>query len=192
MLLDNKKIGFALTGSFCTLAAVIPQIRTLLTEGADIIPIVSESVKEYDTRFGSAKDWLAQLEELTGHKPIDSIVAAEPIGPKKLLDLLIVAPCTGNTLGKLAAGITDNTVTMACKAHLRNQRPLLLTIATNDALAASAGNIGRLLNTKHIFFVPYRQDDPIVKCNSMVADMNLILPAAVAALEHRQLEPVVL
>lgn len=192
MLLENKRIGFALTGSFCTLAAVVPQIQILLTEGADILPIVSESVKEYDTRFGEAKYWLAQLEELTGKKPVDSIVKAEPIGPKKLLDLLIVAPCTGNTLGKLAGGITDNTVTMACKAHLRNQRPLLLAISTNDALAASGGNIGRLLHSKHIFFVPFRQDDPIVKQNSMVADMHLILPAAVSALEGRQLEPVVL
>jgi len=192
MLLENKRIGFALSGSFCTLAAVIPQIQALVTEGAEITPIFSESVAKYDTRFGSANDWLTQVEAITGKKPLNSIVAVEPIGPKQLLDLLIVAPCTGNTLGKLAAGITDSCITMACKAHLRNQRPLLLAIATNDALSASAPNIGQLLNTKNIYFVPYKQDDPVVKCNSMVAEMKLILPAVVAALEGKQMEPVIL
>jgi len=163
-----------------------------MEEGAEITPIISDAVKEHDTRFGKAQDWINQIEEITGRKPINSIVEAEPIGPKKLLDLLIVAPCTGNTLSKLAAGITDNCLTMACKAHLRNQRPLLLAIATNDALTANAANIGRLLNTKNIFFVPFGQDDPIIKTSSMVADMKLILPAALQALENRQMEPVIL
>lgn len=189
MKLKDVKIGFAFTGSFCTFAKVLPELEKIATEGADILPIISEAVDSFDTRFGKSEEWKLKIEAISCNRIIKSIVEAEPIGPKGLLDILVVAPCTGNTLGKLANGITDSTVTMACKAHLRNGRPLLLAPATNDGLGANAKNLGVLCNTKNVYFVPFRQDDPINKCNSLVADFELLIPAIQSALEGNQLQP---
>ncbi|HHW48276.1 MAG TPA: dipicolinate synthase subunit B [Clostridiaceae bacterium] len=190
MLLNDVKIGFALTGSFCTFNKVIPEIEKLVAEGADVYPIISESVKMYDTKFGTAEEWKLKLEEITGKKAISSITEAEPIGPKSLLDIVIVAPCTGNTLAKIANGITDTTVTMAVKAHLRNQKPVVLAISTNDGLGANARNLGMLLNRKNIYFVPFGQDDPVKKCNSLVAKFDMIIPTLKDALKGKQIQPV--
>jgi len=190
MSIAGRNIGFGLTGSFCTLQNALVQMEKLVLLGAEIIPVVSYTVKSTDTRYGTAQYFLEQIKAITGKECIDSIVDAEPIGPSKKLDLMVVMPCTGNTLAKLANGITDTPVTMACKAHLRNNRPVLLGIATNDGLGANAKNIGLLLNTKNIFFVPFRQDDPENKHNSLVCRMDLFIPAVEAALEGRQVEPV--
>ena len=184
-------IGFALCGSFCTYAKVFP-IMELLSRDHDLIPILSESGACVDSRFGSGKEHIQTIAELCGHEPIQTIVQAEPIGPKKLLDVLVVAPCTGNTLAKLAHGIADGPVTMAAKSHLRNGRPLVIAVSTNDALGAAAENIGRLLVRKHIYFVPFGQDDPFGKPTSMVADFGKIPLAVEAALEGRQMQPVLL
>ncbi len=159
---------------------------------AHVVPIVSECTAATDTRFGAAHDLMREMERICGHRVISTVKAAEPIGPQKLLDLLIIAPCTGNTLGKLAAGVTDTSVTMAAKAHLRNARPLLLAPSTNDGLAASAASIGALLPRKYIYFVPFGQDDPERKPTSLVADFSLVASAALAALEGRQLQPLLL
>lgn len=189
MLLENVKIGFAFTGSFCTFARVIPQLREIANEGADILPIISGSVDNLDTKFGSAEEWKSGIENICGKKVIKTIIEAEPIGPLALLDILVVAPCTGNTLGKLANGITDTSVTMACKAHLRNSRPILIALATNDGLGANARNLGMLLNMKNIFFVPFGQDDPVIKHNSLMAKFDLIIPAIQQALNGKQMQP---
>jgi dipicolinate synthase subunit B len=190
MDLKDSKVGFAFTGSFCTFSDVMAELVKLADVGAEITPIISYSVDKYDTRFGSADQWKAKMEAVTGRKVIRTITEAEPVGPKALFDILVVAPCTGNTLAKLANGITDTPVTMACKAHLRNNRPLLLAPSTNDGLGINARNIGLLQSCKNIYFVPYRQDDPQKKRNSIVARFDLIMPAMLAALEGRQLEPV--
>ncbi len=157
-----------------------------------VIPIVSECTAATDTRFGNAHDLMREMERICDHRVISTIQAAEPIGPKKLLDLLIICPCTGNTLGKLAAGVTDSSVTMAAKAHLRNERPLLIAPSTNDGLGASAHSIGALLSRKYIYFVPFGQDEPVKKPTSLVADFTQVVPAAQAALEGRQLQPLLL
>ena len=159
---------------------------------ARVVPIVSEIVADTDTRFGAAHDLMREMERICDHRVIATVKGAEPIGPQKLLDLLIIAPCTGNTLGKLAAGIADSSVTMAAKAHLRNGRPLLIAPSTNDGLAASAASIGTLLSRKHIYFVPFGQDDFENKPTSLVADFSLVADAAQAALESRQLQPLLL
>ena len=190
MLLQDVKIGFAFTGSFCTFAKVIPELEKIAAEGADILPIVSTVVDSLDTKFGRAEEWKSKIEAICGRKIIRTIIDAEPIGPKALLDVLVVAPCTGNTLGKLANGITDTPVTMACKAHLRNGRPILLAVATNDGLGANAKNIGLLLNSKNVYFVPFGQDDPIKKCNSLMAKFELLVPAIQHALKGEQLQPI--
>ena len=192
MELENKCIGFAMTGSYCTFATVIEELRKLKQTGADIQPIMSENVYNTDTRFGKAEDFIWTVEDITRKKVIKSIKEAEPIGPKKLLDLLIVSPCTGNTLAKLANGITDTSVTLAVKAHLRNQRPVLLGVSTNDGLGNAAKNIGTLLNVKNMYFIPFNQDDFENKPNSLVADFTKLIPAAKAALEFKQLQPVLL
>ncbi len=189
MLLQGVKTGFAMTGSFCTFERIIPEIERFIAEGADVIPIVSENTGKYDTRFGKAQYWMERLAGLTGRNPINTITEAEPIGPKNLLDVLVVAPCTGNTLGKLANGITDTSVTMAAKAHLRNGKPIVIAISTNDGLGANARNLGILLNSKNIYFVPFGQDDPVKKCNSLVADSTQILPTVVEALKGKQIQP---
>lgn len=190
MELEGKKIGFALTGSFCTLDKVMPEIEKLVKEGAEVFPIISESVDKLDTKFGKAEDWKKQLVDITGKKIISSIVEAEPIGPKALFDLIVVAPCTGNTLSKLANAITDTSVTMACKAHLRNSRPVVIAISTNDGLGANAKNLGMLLNMKNIYLVPFGQDDPVKKTNSLVAKLELLQPTVLEALNGKQLQPV--
>lgn len=158
----------------------------------DVTPIVSEAAAANDTRFGPAHEFMREMERICDKRVIDSLVKAEPIGPKKLLDVLVICPCTGNTLAKLANGVTDSTVTLAAKAHLRNGRPLVICPATNDALAASAKNIGALLDKKHIYFVPFRQDDPQGKPTSVVADFSLVPDTIAAALEGRQLQPLLL
>lgn len=156
----------------------------------NVVPIVSECTADTDTRFGTAHDLMREMERICDRRVIASIKAAEPIGPKQLLDLLIIAPCTGNTLGKLAAGVTDTSVTMAAKAHLRNGRPILIALSTNDGLSTSAVNIGELLRRKHIYFVPFGQDDPEHKPTSLIANFDLLPDAAQAALEGRQLQPI--
>ncbi|MBQ7542412.1 MAG: dipicolinate synthase subunit B [Clostridia bacterium] len=188
--MNGLTVGFALCGSFCTFRTVIPYLRTLAERGAQVVPILSETAYSTDTRFGSAASFRQEIETICGREIIHTQTQAEPIGPKKLLDLLIVAPCTGNTLGKLANGITDSVVTLAVKAHLRNGRPVLLAVSTNDALGASAQNIGRLLTVRHIYFVPMGQDDPANKPASVVADFARLPDAAAAALRGEQLRPV--
>ena len=189
--MGEQTIGFAVTGSFCTFSQVFPQMKQLADAGYRVIPILSQNAYETDTRFGKAAHWIAQAEAITGETVIHTIAQAEPIGPKKLLDLLIIAPCTGNTLGKLAAGIYDTAPTLAYKSHRRNGRPVLIAVSTNDALAASAASIGRLMSQRGVYFVPFEQDDFIGKPTSCVADFGRILPAAQAALEERQIQPVI-
>ncbi len=192
MELKEKTIGFALTGSFCTYSKVIPEIKKLKDEGAKIIPIMSEISASTDTRFGKASDFINTIEEITGNKVIKTISEAEPIGPKKLLDALVIAPCTGNTISKLANGIADSTVTLAAKSHLRNIRPVLIAISTNDGLGNNAKNIGILANKKNIFLVPFGQDDCREKQNSLVADMELIILSLKEALDGKQLQPLLI
>lgn len=172
--MNKKTVGFAMCGSFCTFKKVIPQIKKLTDDGYRVIPIMSYNAYTTDTRFGKARDFCEEIEGLCGEKIIYTISGAEPIGPKELLDMLVIAPCTGNTLGKLANGISDTSVTLATKAHLRNQRPVIIAVSTNDALGAAARNIGTLMNSKHIYFVPMKQDDYINKPNSIVADFDYI------------------
>jgi dipicolinate synthase subunit B len=192
MDLAGKRIGFAVTGSFCTYKQVMPVIEELVNIGADVVPIVSYNAASLDTRFIKAEDFRKFLRETTKNEILETLVEVEPIGPKKLFDLVIIAPCTGNTLAKLALGITDTPVVMAAKSHLRNSRPVLIAISTNDALAANAKNLGLLLNTRNIYFVPYRQDDFTGKSTSIVADMNKIIEAAYLALDGKQMQPVML
>lgn len=185
----DQTVGFAVCGSFCTHAKAMEALEQVKARFSTVIPIVSECTAATDTRFGPAHELMREMERICDRRVISSIQEAEPIGPKKLLDLLIIAPCTGNTLGKLACGITDTAVTMAAKAHLRNQRPLLIAPSTNDGLTASAPNLGALLSRKYIYFVPFGQDDPVKKPTSLVADFSLVADAAQAALEGRQLQP---
>lgn len=189
MNVSKKKIGFAITGSFCTIQDVVLELERLVFLGADITPVLSNSVATINSRFGRAEDLRRRIELITGKECIESIADAEPIGPKKLLDLLVVAPCTGNTLAKIANGITDTSVTMAIKAHLRNQLPVVLAISTNDGLGANAKNLGLLLNSRNIYFVPFGQDDSNNKPNSLVAKFGLIVPTIENALEGKQIEP---
>lgn len=190
--LQGQRIGVAMTGSHCTLDTILPQVENLKMKGAEIFPILSTAVQDTDTRFGRAAKWQERITDICGREPWLNIVEVEPIGPKRLLDLLLIAPCTGNTIAKLAGGIVDAVVLMAAKAHLRNQRPVLLYISTNDGLGLNAKNLAVLLNTKHIYMVPFGQDNPRDKPNSLVSDPELILPAAAAALRGRQLQPVLL
>lgn len=184
-------IGFALCGSFCTYSKIFPVMEDLAKE-YNIIPIFSQISGSTNSRFGEASDFLNQATMICGRKPISTIAEAEPIGPRKLLDALVIAPCTGNTLAKLAHSIADSPVTMAAKSHLRNGRPVLVAVSTNDALAGAAENIGKLLARKHYYFVPFGQDDPIQKPTSMVADFTKIPQALKAALEGWQIQPVLL
>jgi len=188
--LKGKTVGFAMTGSFCTFARVIKEAEKLAALDANIFPIMSETAYSTDTRFGNAADIAARLQMICGNPVIKSVKEAEPIGPKSYLDLLIIAPCTGNTLAKLANGIADSSVTMATKAHLRGGKPVLVAVSTNDGLGNAAKNIGSLLDAKHIYFVPFGQDDCVKKPNSLVADMTKIIPAAEMALEGKQLQPI--
>ncbi|MBR0535020.1 MAG: dipicolinate synthase subunit B [Clostridia bacterium] len=187
-----KNIGFALCGSFCTFKEVFEEIEFLKAEGYNIVPIMSDNSYSLDTRFGKAADWRSLFIEITGNEIIHTIPQAEPIGPKKLLDALIIAPCTGNTLAKLATGVTDTAVTLAAKAHLRNARPLIIAPSTNDALANASKNIGMLLNYKNIYFVPFSQDSYRTKPLSMVANFPLIKNTLECALEGEQIQPIVM
>ena len=179
-------IGFAMCGSYCTHARSLRELEKLVARGYDVLPVISENVSNTDTRFGTAEALKRRLFELCGRGAIDSIVDAEPIGPKTVLDALIICPCTGNTLAKMSEGITDTAVTMASKAHLRGDRPLLIALATNDAMSANLANIGNLLNRKNVYFVPMVQDDPENKPHSLVADFSLLLPSFDFAMQGRQ------
>lgn len=184
-------IGFAMTGSFCTFSKVIP-IMDALSKEYNIIPIVSEIIPATDSRFGTAQSHIQEISEICGRFPLTSIPQVEPIGPKKLLDALIIAPCTGNTLAKLSHGIADSSVSMCAKSHLRNGRPIVVAISTNDGLAAAAENIGRLLNRKNYYFVPFRQDDPENKPTSLVAEFELLPDTLSYALSGTQIQPLIL
>ncbi len=186
------KIGFALCGSFCTFKAVFEEIKKLKNSGYEIIPIMSENSYNFDTRFGDAAHWREQFRTITGKAIIHTIPQAEPIGPKKMLDVLVIAPCTGNTLAKLSTGVADTCVTLAAKAHLRNGRPLIIAPSTNDALSNAGKNIGALLNYKNIYFVPFGQDSFQNKPTSMVADFSRIAETLEAALKGEQLQPIVI
>ena len=186
-----KTIGFAMCGSFCTFEKSLAQLE-FLAQTYNILPLMSQTAYETDTRFGKAADWVARLEQATGREVLHTLVQAEPIGPKGLVDAMVVCPCTGNTLSKIAAGITDTPVTMAVKSSLRIGIPVVLCCATNDAMAASGPNLLRLLNTKNVYLVPLRQDDPVKKPVSLVADFSLLPRTIALALEGRQLQPVFL
>ena len=188
--MSSIRIGFAMCGSFCTFSQVVPEFEKLCDMGYDMYPIMSEISYSTDTRFGKAENFKNILESKSQKKIISTIIQAEPIGPKNLLDILVIAPCTGNTLGKLANAITDSVVTMAAKATLRNSCPVLIAVSTNDALSASAKNIGTLLNCKNIFFVPMRQDDCDNKPTSIVADFSKIHESILSALDRKQLQPI--
>lgn len=186
------KAGFALCGSFCTFGKVIPQMESLKESGIDIFPIMSYNAYETDTRFGTAKEHIDRIEKICGREIIHSLTAAEPIGPKKMIDALIIEPCTGNTLAKLAAGIADTPVTLAAKSNLRNGNPVIIAISTNDALGNAAKNIGMLMNAKNLYFVPFRQDDCVSKPTSIVADFEKTKNTLLAALVNKQIQPMVM
>ncbi len=185
-------VGFAICGSFCTFKAVFEEVKRLKEAGYDIIPIMSDNSYTLDTRFGDAVHWRRQFTEITGNRIIHTIPQAEPIGPRKMLDALIIAPCTGNTLAKLTWGVTDTSVTLAAKAHLRNGRPLIIAPSTNDALSNAGKNIGALLNYKNVYFVPFGEDDALKKPTSMVADFTQIQPTLELALKGKQIQPIVI
>lgn len=189
MELLGKKIGVALTGSFCTFDKIFEGLKELVEAGAEVYTIFSNASQTIESRFGTPKQFLEKAESITGRKPILSIETAEPIGPKGYLDLLVIFPCTGNTAAKLANGITDTPVLMGAKAHLRNNKPLVIAISTNDGLGMNLKNIGLLLNTKNIFFVPFGQDNFEKKPNSLVAHTNLLLPTLELALDGKQIQP---
>ncbi|MGM0750481.1 MAG: dipicolinate synthase subunit B [Bacillota bacterium] len=192
MSVKGKRIGFGLTGSHCTYDAVFPEIERLVNNGAEVMPIVTSTVMNTETRFGKGEDWIKRIEDVTGHKVIDSIVKAEPLGPKIPLDCMVIAPLTGNSMSKFANAMTDSPVLMAAKATLRNHRPVVLGISTNDALGLNGVNLMRLISTKDIYFIPFGQDAPESKPKSMVARMTLIQETIEAAIEGRQLQPVVI
>ena len=192
IVLEDRSIGFALCGSFCTHSRALAALETLSTQYSRIIPIVSEISATTDTRFGTANELIQKLTLLCGRPVLSSIREAEPIGPQGLLDLLVIAPCTGNTLSKMAAGITDSTVTMAAKAQLRNGRPVLICMASNDGLSGSAPAIGQFLMRKNVFFVPFGQDNPTGKPTSLIADFQQLPAAIECALNNVQLQPLLL
>ena len=189
--MNRPRVGIALCGSYCTYEKLFAQLGRL-GEKYELVPIMSETAAKADTRFGKAADFKARLREITGSEPVENIIDAEPLGPSKPMDALVIAPCTGNTLAKLACSIADTPVTMAAKSHLRNGRPVIIAISTNDALAGAAQNIGKLLVRKHIYFVPFRQDDPVRKPTSIVADFTKIPQTLEEALAGRQIQPILL
>ncbi|HHT02044.1 MAG TPA: dipicolinate synthase subunit B [Firmicutes bacterium] len=189
MKLEGKRVGFALCGSHCTLADVMPSVAAVVATGAKVVPILSEAVANTDTRFGTASHWRQALEAATGTRALTSIVEVEPIGPQQLFDVVVVAPCTGNTLAKIAHAITDSVVTMTVKAHLRNERPVVLAMSTNDGLGLNARNIGALLVARNVYFVPFGQDNPQSKPKSLVANMEKLIATIEAALDGRQIQP---
>lgn len=192
MNLGGKRIGVALTGSHCHLGRAMGPLQALVDRGATVVPVISESVAGRDTRFGPAAAWRERIREITGRPPLTTITEVEPIGPERLLDVMAVCPCTGNTLGKIANAITDGVVPMAAKAHLRNGRPLVIAISTNDGLGLGARNLGMLLAARNVYFVPFGQDSARAKPTSLVADFDRLADTIEAALEGRQIQPVLL
>ena len=190
--MEQIRVGFAFCGSFCTYDQVMPALERAKARYGDVTPIISEKSAETDSRFGPAHEFIREMERICDRRVIDTIPKAEPIGPKKLLDVLVIAPCTGSTLSRMANGMSDTSVTMAAKAMWRNGRPVVVAVSTNDGLAGSAKNIAALLDKKHVFFVPYRQDDPVGKPTSLVADFTKINDTVDAALQGRQLQPLLL
>lgn len=190
MDIKEKKVGIALTGSFCTYGKMFTELQKLVAAGADVYPIMSDASQSVESRFGKPDTYVTKIKEITGKEPITSIEDAEPIGPKSFLDVLAILPCTGNTAAKLANGITDTPVLMAAKAHIRNNKPLVISISTNDGLGMNLKNIGLLCNSKNIYFVPFGQDNYEKKPNSLVAHTELLIPTLEMALEHRQYQPI--
>lgn len=188
--MEKTTVGFALCGSFCTFSKVIPQMELLVEKGYNVVPIMSDNAYSMDTRFGKAADFVKKIESFTGNSVISTISQAEPIGPKKLLDALIIEPCTGNTLAKLANGIADTSVTLAAKSHLRNSRPVIIAVSTNDALGVAAKNIGMLMNYRNLYFVPMGQDDCEGKPKSIVAHFERTYDTLLKALVSEQIQPV--
>ncbi|SDM84972.1 dipicolinate synthase subunit B [Acetanaerobacterium elongatum] len=192
MKLEGLHIGVGLTGSFCTFDKVITEIEKLVNEEKAIVhPILSDATQTIDTRFGTAEDYIARITKITGNKPVTTIEGAEPLGPNNVLDILLIAPCTGNTAAKLVNAITDTPVLMAAKGHLRGGKPLVIALSSNDALGFNFKNIGQLLNSKNIYFVPFGQDNYKLKPNSMIAHMNQIIPTLEQALDRKQIQPVI-
>lgn len=192
-MLQGRRIGVAMSASHCNLARAMAQLQVLADEGAELIPIISASVRTTETRFGSPDDWITQIERITGRRPLMTIPEVEPFGPKVKLDALLVMPCTGNTLAKLANAINDTPVCMAAKAQMRNHRPVVLAITTNDALGMNARNLGALLGARNLYFVPFRQDNPTGKPTSVDADIEqFLLPTLLEAMEGRQVQPLLL
>ena len=191
-MLEGKNIGFCMTGSFCTFKNVIEQLSEFKKTGANIIPIMSFNSYNLDTKFGKASEFIKTVEDITGNKIINTIQDAEPIGPKQMTDIIVIIPCTGNTLAKLANGITDTPVLMATKSNLRNSNNVVIGVSTNDGLSGSAQNIGKLLNRRNFYFVPFRQDNPITKPRSLVFDPKLIIKTIELALENEQIQPILL
>lgn len=187
--MKKTSIGFAMTGSFCTFERVLKQMEALVRRGYEVVPVLSFNAGMLDTRFMTAEHLRARIVEITGNEPIDTLAGAEPIGPKKMTDVFLIAPATGNSLAKLAGGIYDTPVLLGAKSHLRNDRPLVLAVSTNDGLGAAAQNIGRLLNVRNIYFVPFGQDDPVKKPRSLVADFTQIPRTIAAALSGVQMQP---
>lgn len=190
--MKKTTIGFAMTGSFCTFERVLKQMEALVRRGYEVLPVLSFNAGTLDTRFMTAEHLRARIVEITGNEPIDTLTGAEPIGPKKMSDVFLIAPATGNSLAKLAGGIFDTPALLGAKSHLRNDRPLVLAVSTNDGLGTAAQNIGRLLNMRNIYFVPFRQDDPVKKPRSLVADFAQIPRTVAAALSGVQLQPMLL
>ena len=192
MKLKDKNVGFIFTGSFCMFKTTIEQLKNIKREGANIIPIMSYNAYKLDSKFGKAKDFIDEIEKITENKIINTIQGAEPIGPKNLTDIILIEPCSGNTVAKLANSIINTPATMATKSHLRNEKPVVIAISTNDGLSGSAENIGKLLNRNNYFFVPFKQDNPITKPRSIVADFKYLIPTIEKALDGEQIEPILL
>lgn len=189
--MKQRTVGFAITGSFCTYEKIKDVVRELVKSGNRVIPIFSNTAQTVNSRFGEARDFIIEIQEITGERGIFSIQEAEPIGPKAFLDILVIAPCTGNTMAKLCAGITDSPVLMAAKAHMRNEKPVVISVSTNDALGVNLKNIGELMNSKNIYFVPFGQDDYSAKPKSMVAHVEKLADTMEEALRGKQIQPVI-
>lgn len=192
MNLEGKRIGFVMTGSFCTFRKTIDELKKIVKLGAKVVPIMSENSYTMDTKFGKAEDFINEIEDITGTKILHTIQEVEPLGPKDMLDILVVAPATGNTMAKLANDIIDGTATMAVKSHLRRERPVVIAISTNNGLSGAGENIGKLLNRKHYYFVPFKQDNPITKPRSIVFDPSYLIKTIEYALDDEQIQPILL
>lgn len=192
MNLEEKRIGFVMTGSFCTFRKTIDELKKIVKLGAKVVPIMSENSYTMDTKFGKARDFINEIEDITGTKILHTIQEVEPLGPKDMLDILVVAPATGNTMAKLANDIIDNSATMAVKSHLRKEKPVVIAISTNNGLSGAGENIGKLLNRKHYYFVPFRQDNPITKPRSVVFDLSYLIKTIEYALDGEQIQPILL